>query len=169
MEAMEALLTRRSIRHFTSEQIQDDIFTEILEAAMCAPSAGNQQPWRFALITDRDLLDAIPDVHPYARMCREAQAAILVCGDLELEKHEGFWVQDCSAATQNLLLAAHVKGLGAVWLGVYPRDERIEGLRKLLKVPSNIIPFALIAVGYPDEKKGRENRFRSDRIIYNTW
>jgi nitroreductase len=167
MDAIEAIKTRRSIRHFTQEPVPESLIRELLEAAMFAPSAGNQQPWHFVVIDDEKLLQQIPTVHPYAAMVREARAAIAVCGNLQREKHQGFWVQDCSAACQNLLLAAHALGLGAVWLGVYPREERVKGLRTLLQLPEEIIPLALIPVGFPREEKGTVDRFDELKISWN--
>jgi nitroreductase len=170
MDAMQALFSRRSIRKFTSAPVPDDILREILEAAMSAPSAGNQQPWHFVVIHDRKLLDQIPSFHPHSMMCRDAQVAILVCGDPTLEKHVGYWVQDCSAATENLLLAVHAKGLGGVWVGVYPRDERVTGFRRLLNIPGHVIPFALIPVGHRAEQKPpRPDRYNEARIHRNAW
>lgn len=103
-------------------------------------------------------------------MLREAPVAILVCGDLKLEKHVGYWVQDCAAATENLLLAVHAKGLGAVWLGIFPREERVAGLRKLLSIPDHVIPFSLIPVGVPAESKPpRSDRYNAIKIYHNHW
>lgn len=169
MDAMEAILTRRSIRKYTKQEVPDSIIREVLEAAMCAPSAGNQQPWHFVVIRDRRILDEIPKVHPHSQMVKEAPVAILVCGDLSLEKRKGFWVQDCSAATENLLLAAHAKGLGAVWLGVYPREDRVDGIRKLLDIPEHVIPFSLVPIGYPAEKSFKVNRYDASRVHYDRW
>lgn len=169
MDAMEAILTRRSIRKYTESAVPGDLIEEILEAAMAAPSAGNEQPWHFVVINKRELLDAIPRFHPHSKMLKHAPVAVLVCGDLSLEKHKGYWVQDCSAATQNLLLAAHALGLGAVWLGVFPREERVKGLSKLLGLPENIVPLALVSMGYAAEEKPRADRFKEERIRYNGW
>lgn len=169
MDAMEAILTRRSIRKYTKQDVPDSLIREILEAAMCAPSAGNQQPWHFVVIRDRKILDEIPKVHPHSYMIKEAPVAILVCGDLSLESRKGFWVQDCSAATENLLLAAHAKGLGAVWLGVYPREDRVNGIRRLLNIPEHVIPFSLIPIGYPAEKSFKIDRYDASRVHYDRW
>ncbi|MEO0109926.1 MAG: nitroreductase family protein [candidate division WOR-3 bacterium] len=169
MEAIECILTRRSIRKYKREPIPKEVIKELLTCAMAAPSARNEQPWHFIVITDRSLLDQIPKIHPYAQMVKEAPLAILVCGDLRLVNHEGYLVQDCSAATQNLLLAAHAQGLGAVWLGVYPREERINPFRKLFSLPENIIPVSLVAIGYPAERKEREDRYQESRVHYNFW
>ncbi len=165
---MKAIRSRRSIRRFTSEPVSDEAIQALLEAAMSAPSAGNQQPWEFVVIKDRAVLDAIPGVHPHAEMCREAQAAVVVCGNLERDRR-GFWVQDCAAATQNILIAATDSGLGSVWCGVYPREDRVKGLRNLLGLPDNIMPLALIPLGHPAEKKPPSERFDPTRIHYNKW
>jgi nitroreductase len=164
MDALQAILTRRSIRLYTPEAVKPESVAELLHAAMSAPSAGNQQPWQFVIINNRQKLDAIPVFHPYAEMVKLASVAVLVCGDTRLENSKGYWVQDCSAATQNLLLAAHALGLGAVWVGVYPREERVIEFRKLLGIPEEVIPFALIPLGYPAEDKPPSNRYDPSRV-----
>lgn len=169
MDAMEAILSRRSIRKYTDQSVSDEIVTELLEAAMSAPSAGNEQPWHFVVIKDREKLNAIPNFHPHSRMLEHAPVAILVCGDEQLQKYEGYWVQDCSAATQNLLVAVQAKGLGAVWLGIYPIAERVAGLQKLLGIPESVTPFALISIGYPVEEKPPAERYNAARIHHNQW
>ena len=169
MEFYSVVYGRRSIRKYTNQPVPEESIQNILRAAMAAPSAGNEQPWQFIVIQDRDALVRLPEVHPYASMVPEAQAAILVCGDRSLEKHEGYWVQDCAAATQNLLLAVRAEGLGGVWLGVYPRQPRMKGLSELLNLPDLIIPFSLIAIGYPAEEKGPSDRFKPDRIHKDRW
>ncbi|MDW7651903.1 MAG: nitroreductase family protein [Bacillota bacterium] len=166
---MDIILTRRSIRKYKDKAVPDATVYELLRAAMAAPSAGNAQPWHFVVIRERQILDAIPEFHPYAGMVREASVAILVCGDEKLEKYPGYWVQDCSAATQNILLAAHDRGLGAVWLGIYPREERINGMRRLLSLPAEVTPLSLIPVGFPAEKKPPADRFLPERIHYDGW
>ncbi len=169
MDVIEAIHTRRSIRQYTDQPVSDETVEELLKAAMMAPSAGNEQPWHFIVIRDRSILNRIPSAHPYAEMAPSAQLAILVCGDVKLERYKGFWVQDCSAATQNLLLAAHAMGLGAVWCGVYPAGDRVEGIVRLMGLPENVIPFALIPLGYPAEKKPTPDRFDKTRIRYEKW
>jgi nitroreductase len=149
--------------------VDRELIIELLDAAMCAPSAGNEQPWQFVVIEDRALLEEVPNINPNAAMTRDASVAILVCGDLTLEKYQGFWVQDCSAAIQNLLLAAHAKGLGAVWTGIYPLEDRVESMRKLFGLPGHLIPLALIPVGYPGKGAAAASRFRKDRIHFNKW
>jgi nitroreductase len=169
MDAMAMILTRRSIRKYTQDPVTDSLVEELLKAAMSAPSAGNQQPWQFVVIRSRTLLEQIPTIHPYSSMVPDAQLAILVCGDLQAARLSGYWIQDCSAATENLLLAAHAKGLGAVWLGVYPREERVQGLQRLLGLPEHVIPMALIAVGYPAEQKPPSNRYDAARVHNDGW
>ena len=169
MEAMDAILSRRSIRKYTEQPVSDEAIHELLKAAMSAPSAGNQQPWQFLVIRERSILDEIPKYHPYSAMLKEASVAILVCGDLKSEKHKGYWVQDCSAATQNLLVAAQAKGLGAVWLGVYPREDRVAGIRKVLGLPEHIVPLSLIPVGYKGEEKPPANRYDPSRVHHDGW
>ena len=135
---------------------------------MCAPSADNRQPWCFVIIKDRKILNEIPKYHPYAQMLKEAPVAILVCCDSDLQLGE-LGVEDCSAATQNILLAAHAKGLGAVWLGISPAEPRVTLTKKLLNLPEHIIPISLISIGYPAEQKPRQDRYRADRVHYNQW
>lgn len=169
METLLTILARRSIRRYTGEKVNGEAIQKVLEAGMAAPSAGNQQPWHFIVLDDRKVLDAVPEHHPHSSMIREAPVAILVCGDISAEKHQGYWVQDCAAATQNMLLAVTDLGLGAVWLGVYPREDRVRGLRGLLGLPEHIIPFSLIPIGRPAEEKPPAGRFDSGRIHYNRW
>ncbi|HOW64157.1 MAG TPA: nitroreductase family protein [Candidatus Paceibacterota bacterium] len=169
METLKAIFTRRSVRRYRPDPIPDEIMQNLLRAAMSAPSAGNEQAWQFVVVTQRALLDRIPAIHPHAQMLTEAQAALLVCGDLQREEHRGYWVQDCSAATENLLLAAHDQGLGAVWVGVYPREERILPLRELFRLPETVIPFSLVPIGYPTEAAMAEDRFNLERVHFNQW
>ncbi len=169
MDAMEAILRRRSIREFTSETITEHELTQLLRAAMYAPSAGNERPWEFVVITDRGILAKIPKIHPHSRMLERAPAAILVCGDPTKQKYDGYWVQDCSAATQNILIAGTAMGLGTVWLGVYPLKDRVAGLQRLLNIPDHVIPMAIVAVGRPAENKDIPDRYDKSRIHKDHW
>ncbi|PNX45775.1 MAG: nitroreductase family protein [Thermoplasmata archaeon M11B2D] len=169
MDAYEAILTRRSIRKYKKQEISEDLLQKLLRVACNAPSAGNQQPWHFVILDDRKILNVIQTFHPSAKMLKDADKAILVCGDLHLEKFKGYWMIDCAAATENILLAAHCLGLGACWLGLYPREGRVAGMRKLLKLPTNIIPFAIVSLGYPAEVKQKEERYNTSRIHRNQW
>ncbi|MBD3286499.1 nitroreductase family protein [candidate division WOR-3 bacterium] len=166
---MNAIFTRRSIRKYTGQPVSDELIQTLLRAAMAAPSAGNQQPWHFVVVADHDIMDKVTEFHPHAGMLTEAPLAILACGDPTVEKFEGRWPLDCSAATENLLLAAHAKGLGAVWLAIYPVPERIAGMRDLLGIPEQVVPFCLVSIGYPAEEKKPEDRFNPERVHNNKW
>jgi nitroreductase len=169
MNTLDAIRTRRSIRAYTDQPVSAESVETLLRAAMSAPSAGNQQPWHFIVVDDRGVLQEIARIHPYAGMAAQAPVGILVCGDTREEKYPGYWVQDCSAAVQNLLLAAHDVGLGAVWTGVFPRPDRVEAFRKLFRLPDPVHPLAFIVIGYPAEKVEPADRFRESRIHRNVW
>jgi len=168
---MDAIFKRRSIRKYTEQAVPEEYINELLEAGMCAPSAGNERPWHFIVITERFLLEGITKFHQHSRMLRQAPMAVVVCADITCDKYPGmnFWVQDCAAATENILLAAQYKGLGACWLGVYPIEDRISGMRRLLGLPEHIIPFSAIAVGYPAEIKNAGSRYDASRVHRNGW
>jgi nitroreductase len=169
MDAIEAILTRRSIRKFTSDPIPERDIKDLLEAAMSAPSAGNERPWHFVVLKNRQVLDGITQCHPYAQAVKEASVAILVCGDTRLEKFPGCMIQDLSAATENILIAIRAKGLGAVWLGIHPEKDRIDGVRNLLNLPQHVMPHCVIPLGIPAENKPPANRYERSRIHYDSW
>jgi nitroreductase len=171
MEAMEAILSRRSIRKYMPDPLPEETIRRLLEAGMAAPSAGDERPWHFVVITDKEIFAAIPGFHPYSQCVPNAAAAILVCADLALSKYPpaDWWVQDCSAATQNILLAAHATGLGAVWLGVHPVKTRIDGARALFRLPDSIVPFSLVSLGFPAARKEGEHRFDPSRVHRERW
>ena len=166
---MDAILKRRSIRKYTSAKISDEIIESLLGAAMAAPSAGNEQPWDFIVLRDRETMKKISKIHPYASMLLSADVAIVVCGDESRELYKGFWVQDCSACTENILIAAEDMGLGAVWLGIYPVEDRVNGVKEFLNLPEDVYPLSIIPIGYPDEEKDHCNRFDKSRVHYNKW
>jgi nitroreductase len=169
MEVLEAIHTRRSIRKFEDKTIPPEILKKIVNAAMAAPSAGNSQPWEFIVLTEKKVLAQVPAINPYAQMAVGAPAAVLVCGKLEVEKFPGYWVVDCSAATQNMLLAAHSLGLGAVWTGIYPQQDRMDGFARLLGLPDRITAHSLVVMGYPAQSLPAQDRFRLDRVHCNRW
>lgn len=169
MDVLTAIFTRRSIRSFEERPVPEDIQEQLLRAAMAAPSARNAQPWQFVVIDHRATLMEIAARFPNAEPARTAPLGILVCGDLSLELSKGYWVIDCAAAAQNILLAAHGLGLGAVWTGVYPREQRVEGMRDIFNIPDHVIPHSLILVGYPAEKPAPVDRFDPTRIHRNRW
>ncbi len=169
MELTEALFTRRSIRKFTDKPLSREDIETVLRAAMIAPSAGNAQPWEFLVLTDRAVLDAIPEISPYAAMCRTAQAAVLVCADLAHEKFPGYWVIDCAAAIQNMLLAARGMGIGTCWTGIHPMEDRIKAFSDRFKLPQTVRPHSLIAMGWPDAEFKRMDRYKPERIHYGAY
>ncbi len=169
MDVFEAIHTRRSIRKYEDRRVPDEAVEQLLAAAMTAPSARNGQPWQFLVIDDRALLDSCAEICPNAAMIRGAPKAVLVCGDLDLEGSEGYWPVDCSAAVENMLLAAHGLGLGACWCGVYPRPHRMDGLRALFGLPERVVPHSLVVLGYPAEPSARKDRYRPDRVHRNRW
>jgi len=167
--ATDPVIERRSIRKYTSEPVDDATVERLLRAAMSAPSAGNQQPWQFVVVRDQELKDRIPSVHPYSAMVPQAPVSILVCGEPERCRWPQYWVQDCSAATENILVEARSLGLGTVWLGVHPLEERVEGLRSLLGIPQSVVPFALVPVGHPAEEKPPSGRYDAGRVHSDGW
>lgn len=166
---MDAIFKRRSIRKYEDREVEKEKIDELLHAAMAAPSAGNEQPWHYILLDDRNILNNIASIHPHAAMLKEAPLAILVCADLTKEKYEGFWVQDLSASTQNILLEAVSLGLGTVWVGVYPNETRVNEIVKMFSLPQNIVPFSIVAVGYAAEFKDEVDRYDASRVHHNKW
>jgi nitroreductase len=163
------ILTRRSIRRYRSEPVPEGIIRQVIEAAMYAPSAVNRQPWHFIVTSNRQLLERIPEIHPHASFVKNASHAILVCGDEELQHDTGYYLLDCGAATQNMLLAAHMKGLGACWIGIHPRPQRIESFSRLFGLPDHVKPFSLVSLGYPAEEKQQPDRYIKERIHQDLW
>ena len=168
---IENIMTRTSIRQFTDQPIAKDTLDLIVKAGMAAPSAMNKQPWAFVIVTDKEMLDSLNAKHPYANL-KTATAAIVVCGNMD-KTIEGagreYWVQDCSAATENILLAAHGLGLGAVWCGVYPVEERVKDVSTVLSLPETIIPLNIVTMGYPAENPEPKDKFNPENIHYQKW
>lgn len=169
MDVFEALFTRRSIRKFTTQFVSKDDENLILKAAMLAPSACNEQPWHFVCVRDAEMRERLSHVSPYTHMAAEAPLVIVVCGDLALEKAKGMWVQDCSAAIENILLAARGKSLGSVWCGIHPEKEREAKTREVLGIPENVIPLAVISIGHPAQHFSEASRFIQERIHRDKW
>lgn len=167
MDAIKNILTRRSIRKYIQKAVPEKDVRELVNAGMHAPTARNLQPWHFVVVDKRDLIDQLAIAHPHAKMLKQASLAILVCGDKTIQEAEGYIIQDCSAATQNIMLTAHALGLGSVWLGMYPREERMQKVSELLDIPGHILPVALISIGYPDELKETPERYKEERIHRN--
>lgn len=168
-EAVDAILTRTSIRIYQDKPVEAATVDTLLRAGMAAPTACNQQPWHFVAVDDPEILLQLSKANQYSSMAAEAPLAIVVCGDMH--KAEGgcgeFWVQDVSAATENILLAAHAMGLGAVWTGIYPMQDRCDEVARILQLPEHLVPFNIIVIGYPGEQPTPKNKYDEANISYN--
>ena len=168
METIEALMTRRSIRAWTTEPVSDEQRRTILEAAMNAPSAADARPWHFVTMDDPDVIRRFTGFGG-TEMLEASTFMVLVCGDIAREIYPGFWPQDCSCAAQNMQLAAHDIGIGCVWIAIYPLEDRVSACRDILGIPESITPFALLAMGVPDEAPRPEYRYDEKRLHHNGW
>jgi len=171
-EVYDNIMTRVSVRQFTGEKISAEQIDTLLRAAMAAPSAINKQPWAFIVITDDEIIAHLGQELPFSRLSNHPACAIVPCGDLS-KAIEGdmaaFWINDVSAATENLLLAAHAMGLGAVWTGVHPDMKRVAQVQGILGLPEHIIPLCIVPVGIPAEQPEIKDKYRTDNIHYNGW
>ncbi len=169
MDFLDIIMNRRSIRRFKNIMVEKDKIDALIQSAMFAPSAVNRQPWHFIVIDDRTMMTRIMEMHPNSKMLESASHAILVCGDEILQHGPGYWIADCGAATENILLAAKSMNLGSCWIGLYPRENRMTSCKEIFGLPSHVHPFALIAIGYPDEIKEKPERYKPERVFYNRW
>lgn len=171
--ALDNIMTRTSVRAYTDRQIDSLTLDTLLRAAMAAPTAGNKQPWRMVVIGSRATLDSIAANFHTMKMASQAQAAVVMCGDLKATfAGEGldYWCQDVSAASENLLLAAHAVGLGAVWCGIYPISSRVERFSDMLNLPDSIVPMACICLGYPQSPAPTpKDKWQPGNVHYNVW
>ena len=165
-ETIKTIFSRRSIRKYTGEPVSEADIKTLLEAAMAAPSASNNKPWHFVAVTEREALDALAEAHPYGKMLTQAPLCIAVCGDPAISD---YWEQDCSAATENLLVAVAALDLGAVWLGVHPRDDRLKVVQQILGIPEAIVPLNLISIGHPAEEKEPRMQYDETRVHRGQW
>jgi nitroreductase len=167
----ENIFNRKSVRSFTSEPVSEEHVEAMLKAAMAAPTAVNYQPWRFVVVTERTQLDAMAEMLPYAKMLKQAPLAIVVCGETTwFEGRENpYWQQDCSAATENLLLAAEALGLGAVWTGVYPNMQLAEPLSEFLGLPETVQPLCAIPIGHHDGTAKPRDKWKPENVHYGRW
>ena len=169
---LDCIMSRVSVRTYTEEPVADEELEAILKAGMAAPSAWNGQPWRFIVINDRNMLEAVAGVDKYAAEAAKAPVAIVVCGDLSTKYPDGivdYWTQDVSAASEKILLAAHSLGLGAVWCGIYPLMDRVRKLQSLLNLPDNVIPMNIIPVGHPRQELHPKDKWDRKKIHFNQW
>ena len=164
---IDIILSRRSIRRYTAEQVGDADMIRLLEAGMAAPSSRNLKPWYFVTATSRETLDKLAEAHPHGKMLFEATAAIAVCGQIDISPD--YWIQDCSAATENILVAAAALGLGSCWLGCHPREERIAAIGAVLGIPADIGILSLIALGHPAEEKEARTQYDESRVHRERW
>ncbi len=164
---LSVLFSRRSVRKYSGEPVSEADVKALLEAGMAAPSASNRKPWHFVAVTERAQLDQLASIHPYGKMLASAGLCIGVCGDRDISPD--FWVQDCAAATENILVAATMLGLGAVWLGVHPRAERERELKELMGMPENVGLLCLIAVGHPAERPEARTQYDEPRVHRGRW
>ena len=169
--ALENIHNRKSVREYTSEPVSDEQVEILLKAAMAAPTAVNFQPWRFVVLNTRESLDALAEKLPYAKMLKSAPLAIVVCGEtLWMGGNENpFWSQDCSAATQNLLLAAEAIGLGAVWTAAYPDEMRCAAISEALGLPSTVKPLCVVPIGHPAGENQPKDKWKPENIHYGKW
>jgi nitroreductase len=166
---LDIIKKRRSIRKYTDKSVSPEIINQLLTAAMSAPSAANQQPWHFLVVEKREQLVALSSFNSGYLPVAKAQVVIIVCGEEALAKLPQYWMQDCSAATENILLTATGLGLGSLWAGVTPGSTHQSKIKELFNMPENITPFAVVSLGYPDEEKPAADRFNKERVRYDHW
>lgn len=170
MTIVDNIMTRTSIRAYTDKAVSNDTIELLLRAGMAAPTAVNKQPWHFVAITDKEKLTGIATANPNAGMAAQAPLVIVVCGNLDKALEgpaQAYWIQDCSAATENILLAAHGLGLGAVWTGLHPSEKRVQAVSELLKLPETIVPLCAIVIGYPAEHPQPKDKWKPENVSYN--
>ncbi len=170
--AIDNIMTRTSIRKYKQQPVEQEKIETMLRAAMAAPTAVNRQPWHFVVVTDKKVLDQLAGQGRRGDMLRNAPLAIVVCGNMEKALDgdgRDFWVQDASAATENLLLAAHALGLGAVWTGLYPITELAGQVKNVLGMPETLIPLCTVVIGYPDEQPTPKDKWKPENVSYNKY
>lgn len=171
-QAVKNIMTRVSVREFTREKITEAQIDTLLRAAMAAPSAINKQPWAFIVVTDEEVIAQLGEALPYSRCSNHPAIAVIPCGDLSKAipgEMANFWINDVSAATENLLLAAHAMGLGAVWTGLHPDMNRAKLVQEMLDLPEHIIPLCVVPVGVPAEQPDIKDKYKEENIHYNKW
>jgi nitroreductase len=168
---LQFIFARRSVRTYAPPPVAHDLVQDLLEAAMSAPSAVAKDPWEFIVVRSRQTLQRLAACLPNGQMLAQAALGIVVCGDLERahDRQLSYLLQDCSASIENLLLAAHALGLGACWLGVHPRTDRVDHVRSLLNIPAHVLPVSIISLGWPAESPPPRTRFRAEAVHQETW
>lgn len=169
-DALTTILTRSSVRAYTDQRVEQDKIEKLLRAGMAAPSACDKRPWHFVVVTDKQQLKGLATANPNAGFADAAPLAIVVCGDMSKTLQGGgqeFWIQDCSAASENILLAAHALGLGAVWTGTYPATERCQAVARVLNLPQHLVPLNTIVIGYPRGEAHPKDKWNASNVTYN--
>lgn len=171
-QVLECIMTRASVRKYKPETVNDSIITDVLKAGMAALTAANQQAWHFVVITNQALKDSITDAFQWTKMVRDCSFAVVVCGDMSRlfdgdRENGGFWTLDCSAASENMLLAAHALGLGGVWCGIYPEEDRMARLSAILNLPPNLRPLNILSFGYPETTVAPKQKWNPGKVSYN--
>ena len=169
MDALDAIMTRRSVRKFTADDVSDSEVDVLLHAAMAAPSASNERSWRFVVVRDREKLARLAKATPFAGALAAAPVGIVVAADRKAMKYPGFWVIDCSAAIENMLLAAHAAGLGGVWIGVHPIKPFAWNVSRAVGLPRSVVPHSLVALGHPVSMPGSVDRFEDGWVNLDAW
>ncbi|TKG93670.1 nitroreductase family protein [Puteibacter caeruleilacunae] len=170
--ALSTIHNRKSVRRYSDQKVTKQQLEDLVRAGMAAPSAVNKQPWGFVAIDDREILDKLGDALPYAKMLKNATAAIIVCGNLRKALdgwEQEFWIQDCAAASQNILLAAQAMGLGAVWTAAYPAKDRMQSITRILRLPEYVIPLNVIPIGYPLEEGVAKDKWKPENLHWQRW
>ena len=171
-DTLKTIFARKSVRTYRSEAVSDEKLQVLVRAGMAAPTAVDKRPWEFVVVTDRAVLKQLADALPYAKMADRAAAAIVVGGDVRKQwggMESDYWIMDCSAATQNILLAAESMGLGAVWTAVYPEESRVRAVRQILGIPHHVVPLNLIPVGMPAGREKAKDKYDPRQVHWNKW
>jgi len=171
-DTLKTIFARKSVRSYRSDAVPDEKLQMLVRAGMAAPTAVDKRPWEFVVVTDRAVLKQLADALPYAKMADRAAAAIIVGGDVRKQwggMESDYWIMDCSAATQNILLAAESMGLGAVWTAVYPEDSRVRAVRQILGIPPHVVPLNLIPVGVPAGREKAKDKYDPKQLHWNKW
>lgn len=169
--AIENIMTRASVREYIDSLVPDSVVVKILRAGMAAPTAANRQPWHFYVIENQTVKDSIASAFKYAKMVSGSAFDVVVCGNTNLmftgdTPARGNWVLDCSAATENMLLAAHALGVGAVWCGMYPEDDRVADLKRILSLPDTLVPLNVVSFGYPKNPVVPKDKWDATKVDY---
>ncbi len=171
-QTLKIIHQRKSVRHYKDKKVSKKQLETLVKAGMAAPTAMNKQPWTFVVVNKRENLDSLVSYIPSKKMLKTASAAIVVCGDMN-QAIEGpgqaYWIQDCSAATENILLAAESMDLGAVWLGIYPTEKNVNAVKECLNLPDHVTPLCVVSVGYPLGDEKPKDKWKPEKLHWEKW